>query len=174
MQDRSKLISLLEQHLATPHAQRLLPLRDVPGIDAPAGSVSSPASVPFTRFSELTADRIYDLRLAIAHPEGGPGADIAERILRYAEINSKVIHERIPSGENKVLFCTELISLFLDLYFRNKDLRFLNAAMKLADKSWMTTVKNPSQSFNGTLAQGLGIRAYLLIEHALEQLEHGR
>ena len=128
----------------------------------------------YEKFSEITAQTLEDLRNLYAVPVDDKLLfQWLEKMLRFAEINMNRFESKIPTGQDREVFTWLLISLFLDEYYRGKDVRFLNAAMKLLDKKWLRANSIITGRPGSDVMQGYAVRSYMLIEYAIYSLRNG-
>ncbi len=129
---------------------------------------------PYERFSTITIQTLEQLRhLYVIPAENLLLSHWLEKMLRFAEINMNSFESKIPAGQDREVFTLLLISLFLDEYYRVKDVRFLNAAMKLFDKKWLQTNSILADNAGSDAMQGYAVRNYMLIEYAIHNLRNG-
>ncbi|HYD21371.1 MAG TPA: hypothetical protein VEB40_07855 [Flavipsychrobacter sp.] len=127
----------------------------------------------YEKFSAITTQTLEDLRHLYAVPVDDKLLfHWLEKMLRFAEINMNSFESKIPAGQDREVFTWLLISLFLDEYYRVKDVRFLNAAMKLFDKKWLRTNSILADNAGSDAMQGYAVRNYMLIEYAIHNLRN--
>ena len=132
-------------------------------------------------FKNLTEEDLPVLRRKLSRDEDPElVAAWAEKLMRYCEIRRrdlrKTAFRKWPSGSRARLLMLQIAAFLLDYYYRGRDLRYLNTALKLSDMKWIVDNGRISSGLRSSdqdeFAAGLfGLRVVMMREQVLRQLE---
>jgi|GEM_PF-5198059 len=130
---------------------------------------------PYKAFKNATIGRIAHIRAKIELDEIDPNIENwCEKLLRYCEIRYNSLKKRAAqqkrTKEEIVKLYTQIISLFIEYYYKNGDLRYINIALKLMDYKW---TKYPNtQNVEYLSAKILHERNLRLLDKILHTIEY--
>ena len=113
-----------------------------PDISMENGAIRSiPELNTYPKFKHITGNDVAKLRLVMAlDPTNSALVDWKNKLLRYVEINLPKLQRNEKQygryrGETISIF-TQALALFVESYIHEKDLLYLNTALKVFDLTW--------------------------------------